>query len=624
MPTADEELTALHRAGRLAEEFPRVVQLLAELEPAQLSRAGRLLARLDPEQLSAAHPGLRTVTVAITGHGTLGTLVPALTAELARHSLILRPRLTSFDSYVFELGDPGSELYRSDPDLVLAVLDPEIVGAELPLPWTADDAARVLEGKVTLVERLATTFEQHSRGALVLNTLPMPRRYPGQLVDQRSRARLGVAWRTANMNLLRLVENHPRVSVVDLDPLLAEGVPVADARMHTYAKAHLSEPLLAAYAREVAHLARAVLGRTRKCLVVDLDNTVWGGVLGDDGPDGIEVDGTHRGEAFRDFQRVLRQIRSQGIPLAAVSKNDLEPVRRVLREHPGMTVREDDFVRVVANWRPKHDNLRELAATLNLGIDALVFADDSAFECGLVRQELPAVAVVRLDDDPAGHVDRLLRDGWFDTRELTDDDLARAERYREESDRADFLHSFTSLDDYLRELAVRVEFGPADPADLARVAQLTLRTNQFNLTTQRLQHADVTALAADPDALVLSIRSRDRFGENGLVGAILAHRSDDGLHIDNAVLSCRVFSRGIEHACLSALLQHAAATGATAVHGTYRPTARNGTVRDFYPRYGFTVVDEDPARTTFRHDLARTLPPPDHVVLHTSLEGAVP
>ncbi|NUU20362.1 MAG: HAD-IIIC family phosphatase, partial [Streptomycetaceae bacterium] len=401
-------------------------------------------------------------------------------------------------------------------------------------------------------------------------------------------------------------------------PLAGEGIAVGEPRLHAYAKAYLSPALLAAYAREVGHLARHVAGRTKKALVLDLDETVWGGVLGEDGADGIEVADTYRGEAFRAFQKVAKQIASQGVLLAAVSKNDLDPVRAVLRDHPGMTLREDDFVRVTANWRPKHDNLRELASDLGIGVDSFVFADDSPYEVGLVRTELPDVAVVALDGEPALHIEKLMRDGWFDARELTAEDRERTTRYREELDRRDFLDGFASLDDYLRELGVTVRFSAATEAEIPRVSQLTLRTNQFNLTTERLQVPDVAARSADPAFSVLAIRSSDRFGDNGLVGAVFVRRDGGTARIDNFLLSCRVFARGIETACLSALLTALRHAGVTEVRAAYRPSAKNGKVADFYPRAGFTAVGGD---GDFRHDLQDIPEAPKHVALAVDVEA---
>jgi FkbH-like protein len=616
-----EDLLSPQRIGDVAELYPQVPRLLATLPADDLLRVGRLLSRVSPDEVLRTHPTTPTLTVAVTGHGTLSALVPALTAQLARHGILLRPHLTDHDSYVFELSDPDSELHAANPDLALCVLDPAVVFDEVPTPWQVDDAEKVLAEKTALIEGIAARFAATARGVLVLNTIPLLRRHTGQLVDLKSRARLGVLWREFNARLLALVETNPSVAVVDLDPLVAEGIEVTDARLDSYAKVHLSQDLLAAYAREVGHLARNLAGRTKKCLAVDLDNTVWGGVLGDDGPEGIEIGGGYRGEAFRSFQRVLAQLASQGVLLAAVSKNDPEPVRAVLREHPDMVLREDDFVRVAASWSPKSESIAALAEDLNIGADSFVFADDSPYERGQVRHALPDVAVVDLDDEPALHPHRLLLDGWFDVRELTGEDLKRPAKYRDELVRKDFMHGFDSIADYLAELGVRVRLARVEPADVPRVSQLTLRTNQFNLTTKRLQPAEVRSLLADPAAQVLAIRSGDRFGDNGLVGAVFTRREHDVVHVENFLLSCRVFARGIEQACLSSVLAQAKAAGASAVVGRYRPTAKNGKVRDFFPRNGFVPAGVEDDTSVFRHDLADIAAVPGHVGLTENFGG---
>ncbi|WP_250284233.1 MULTISPECIES: HAD-IIIC family phosphatase [unclassified Frankia] len=604
-------------------------QLLADASAQELARAGRLLAQVDPDEVLREHPSTPVVRIAVTAHGTVSALLPALAGELGRHGLLLRPHLGAFDSYVFELTDPGSSLHAHGADLVLALLDPTIVFDEVPLPWDPDAVERVLDAKISLLETLVTRFTEISRGTLVLNTLPLPRRFTAQLVDHRSRARLGAVWRRANARLLGLTERFPALVVLDLDPLVAEGVPVTDPRLTVYAKAYLSTELLAAYAREAGHLARNIAGRTSKALVLDLDNTLWGGIVGDDGVEGIEVAGSYRGEAFRAVQKVVKQIGAQGVLLAAVSKNEADVVRDALAGHPEMTLRPDDFVRVIANWRPKHENLLDLAASLNIGVDSFVFVDDSPYERGLVRAELPDVAVVAVDEDPAGHLDAVLRDGWFDTRELTAEDRVRARRYREELDRRDFQESFTSIEDYLSGLEIVVRLGVARDADVPRVSQLTLRTNQFNTTTRRLPAPDLRDLLDRPEHTVLTIRSADRFGDNGLVGVVFLRRVEEVVHIDNFLLSCRVFSRGIEQACLATVLERARDTGARAVVAAYRPTAKNRIVADFYPRHGFAPTspasvdgprganarDGGDGATTFRHDLTSLTQIPAYVTL---------
>nr|AIS85751.1 FkbH like protein [Verrucosispora sp. MS100047] len=598
---ATAELSELYRSGRLPTEFPRLRALLAELPDTELHRAGRLLERVGPDAVRAAHPDVPVVPITVSGYGTVAPLVPLLTVELARHGLLLDPRLGDFGGYLDALAAPD------DSSLLLTLLDAQVVFDQVPTPWRPEDVAHTFTAKIDLIEGLLA----RSTAPVVLNTIPLPRIFPAQLIDHRSRALLGAVWREANARLLRLSQDHPTVVVVDLDPWAATGLAVRDARLSVYAKAHLTPPLLHAYAREVAHLARARAGAARKVLALDLDETVWGGVVGEVGPLAVEVADSHRGEAFREFQRVVRQLGSQGVLVAAVSKNDPEPVREALRAHPGMTLREDDFVRVVANWRPKHENLRTLTEDLNLGLDSVVFVDDSPFEQGLVRRELPEVAVVAVDDEPADHVGRLLADGWFDTVTLTAEDRQRPGLYRAEVERRDFLHSFDSLRDYLAELKVRVDLAVADETDVPRVSQLTLRTNQFNLTTRRLAPADVLALLRHPAATVLTVRCADRFGEIGLVGAVVLRHDDDVLHVDNFVLSCRAFSRGVETATLAEILRHARGSSASAVTAEYLPSRRNAKVADFYPRNGFTRLDA----THFRHDLTDMPRPPEYVQL---------
>lgn len=611
------ELRRLSEQGLLVREYPRLARLLTGLSAAELAKAGHLLSRLDAAEVQGAHPAVPAVTIAVTGHGTLAALGPALVAELARHGLLARLHLTDFDSYVFELGDPASGLYQAKPDLVLCVLDQAIVTDELRVPWTVPDVALLLDAKLRALDRLATTFEATCAATLVLNTIPLLRGLTAQLIDYRSRAQLGAAWRDANARLLRLADEHPAVVVLDLEPLMTDGVPVSDIRLSTYAKAHLSADLLGRYAREVGHLARGLAGLAKKTLVVDLDNTIWGGVLGDDGPDGIEVADGYRGQAFTSFQRVLKQIGAQGVLLAAASKNDAEAVRQVLGDHPGMTLREDDFVRISASWRPKHEGIAELADALNLKTDSFVFVDDSPYECGLVRDKMPEVTVIGLDDEPAWHVTRLLGEGWFDIRQITRDDRERVARYRDDLVRKDFLDGFDSIEDYLRELRIRVRLAEVASADAARVAQLTMRTNQFNLTTRRMQPAEVVALATDPRAAGYAIHASDRFGDNGLVGAVFTRTDGDVVRIENFLLSCRVFARGIEQACLASILRFARVTGARSVVASYRPSAKNGKVADFYPRFGFTLADDsgadDDAVVTFRHDLADVIAVPSHI-----------
>ncbi|AZQ33035.1 HAD-IIIC family phosphatase [Streptomyces cyaneochromogenes] len=618
-PQALGTLRALHRAGTLATEYGRVPALLARMPATDLPAAGQLLARLDAKEV-CRHADVPVVTVTVTGHSTVAPLVAPLTAELARHGLLLEARVAPYGSYLQDLMRPAAA-GEEQPQLTLCLLDAHTVFDDVTVPWRVEDVEAAARARLSLVAGAVRTHQEAGRGLLVLNTVPLHRRYTHQLVDLRSRARLGAVWRDFNLGLLSLAEQHPGVVVVDLDPLVAEGVPACDPRTAQYARARLSDALLAAYAREAAHVVRARLGRTRKCLVLDLDGTLWGGVLGEDGPGGVDLGSGLRGEAFQEFQRVLGQLGAQGVLLAVSSKNDTDAVREMLRTHPAMVLREDDFVRVNANWKAKHDNLRDIADRLGLGLDSFVFVDDSLFECGLVAEQLPEVAVVRVDEEPALHPSALLADGWFDLFELTEADRERAGRYRTEALRQEFREDFGSYQDYLEGLGLEVLLRPPEESEIARVSQLTLRTNQFHLATERLQVPQVSARMERPGLHVIAVRARDRFGDHGLVGALFLRRDAEVLRIDNFVLSCRVFSRGIESACVTAVLEFARDTGAGAVTGRYRPTPRNSAFASFYAEHGFAVTGTDPDHpdaVTLRHDLGDITPAPAHLRLQAA------
>ncbi|MFD5505318.1 HAD-IIIC family phosphatase [Streptomyces sp. NPDC127061] len=631
MTTPFRRLGELSTSGRLASEYRQVTGLLAEItdtpdrEPAdiltELLRCGRLLAGLRVEDVLEHHPDTPVVTVAITGSSTTAQLPDALTAELARHGLLARYTVGTHGAYLRDLTTPDSELRARKPDLTLCLLDAEAVFAGLGTPWTTADAEAACARLADRITAVVTAHSTDGTGTLVLNTLPLLRRHTQQIIDQRQRARLGAVWREFNARLLRLTDENPAVAVVDLDPLIADIGPARDARLAAYACSPFGDTLFAAYAREAVHVLRARRGMTRKCLVLDLDNTLWGGVLGEAGADRIAVGDSLLGGPYSAVQRGARQLAAQGVLLAISSKNDPGPVQHVLREHPDMTLRPDDFVRINANWDPKDENLRDIAAHLGIATDALVFMDDSPRERGLVRRNLPHTAVIPLGSEPALHLDTLLRDGWFDTPRLTDDDRARTTRYREAEARTELREHSGSYEEYLNELGTVVRISPPEPHEVPRLSQLSMRTNQFNLTGERIPLDRVAAMVAEPGRGLLAVRVNDRFGDSGLVGAVLTHDAEDALHIDNMLLSCRALARGIEDGCLAAVLGHAKARGFPLVRARYRATNSNGRAGGLYPSSGFTEEPGGEHERWFRHDLSELPPVPQHLTLDVRIGG---
>jgi FkbH-like protein len=396
------------------------------------------------------------------------------------------------------------------------------------------------------------------------------------------------------------------------------GEEVGDPVRWHQAKQLIAPQFAPQYGDWAARIVAASLGLSRKCLVLDLDNTIWGGVVGDDGLEGIRIgQGDPLGEAFLAFQHHVAALGKRGIVLAVCSKNDPAVAERVFSEHPEMALRRSDIACFVANWEDKATNLRRIASELNLGLDSLVFVDDNPAERHIVRRELASVAVPELPDDPANYGGRLADTGYFEAATFTSDDLTRAQSYQANAQRHAILERTTDMEGYLKTLSMTLVASAIRPVDLPRASQLINKSNQFNLTTRRYTEAELAHLIADPRVLAVCFRLRDRFGDNGLISVILARPEEqcgrNALLIDTWLMSCRVLGRQVEAAALEVVAKEAAHRGSHALIGEYRPTARNALVAEHYPKLGFeplTALDTgSPGSTFWRFDVENAPPP---------------
>ncbi len=320
--------------------------------------------------------------------------------------------------------------------------------------------------------------------------------------------------------------------------------------------------------------------------MLDLDNTLWGGVIGDDGLTGINIgQGDAVGEAYLALQRQILELRRRGIVLSVCSKNDDAVARAPFREHPDMLLREEHFAVFQANWSDKATNLKTIADELALNPDALVFLDDNPAERARVRQQFPEVAVPELPDDPALYATYLAAGGYFELTNLGEDDLKRAEAYQGNARRAEIRKTMGDYDDYLRSLEMRLSIAGFDDIGRNRIAQLINKSNQFNLTTIRRQEDELKAIDVG-----LQFRLVDGFGDNGMICVVILAVKGDMVEVDTWLMSCRVLERGVEKAVLNEIMRVAEAAGASAVIGKYVPTPRNEMVRDHYERLGFTPI----------------------------------
>jgi FkbH-like protein len=388
---------------------------------------------------------------------------------------------------------------------------------------------------------------------------------------------------------------------------IAETVGLAawhDPTLWNMAKLPFAGRFVPLHAEHVGRLLGALRGKSRRCLVLDLDNTVWGGVIGDDGLEGIQVaQGDATGEAHLSVQRTALALRDRGVVLAVSSKNEDEIARSPFRKHPEMLLKEEHIAVFQANWNDKATNIKSIAEELSLGLESFAFLDDNPVERGIVREILPQVAVPELPADPALYARTLLAGGYFEAVAFSGEDRKRADMYQDNARRVALQKQAGDVDAYLASLRMEITFQPFDETGRTRISQLINKSNQFNLTTRRYTEAEVAA--AERDCFTLQVRLADAFGDNGMISVVVCRRNGADWLVDTWLMSCRVLGRKVENAVLQELLREAEARGIGRIVGTYQPTDRNKLVERHYEKLGFTLLERDPdGRTVWELDVA--------------------
>lgn len=531
------------------------------------------------------------IRLAILGSSSVEHLAPAIRVAGARRGLWIETYVCGYGQYHQDLILPGSDLAAFKPEAVLFALDARhLLGLARgdTSAAAAETAAKALSALWAKARELgaSTIIQQAPLGI-----------FPATLGEQEHRLETSRAARLQAINTaLRGAGDRDGVELLALDRWAANtGLDVwYDAALWHRAKQEVRLSAAPLYGDLAARVLAAARGRSAKALVLDLDNTLWGGVIGDDGLEGIILgQGDAEGEAFLEFQQYAAALSQRGVILAVCSKNDPENAVLPFENHPEMCLKLSDIGAFVANWNDKADNLKLVAERLNIGLDALVFVDDNPFERAIVRRELPMVQVPELPEDPA-HFARCVADaGYFESLRVTAEDLGRARAYHANIAREAQRASATDMAGYLRSLDLKLHWKPFDRPGAARILQLINKTNQFNLTTRRYTEPEVAALVGAADGVALQLRLTDCFGDNGMISVIIARpdpKEPSALVIDTWLMSCRVLSRQVEEEALNLLVEEARKRSARSLTGVFRATAKNGMVRDHYARLGFTQV----------------------------------
>jgi FkbH-like protein len=504
-------------------------------------------------------------------------------------------------------GNP--DLWNFKPDVVFVHTTWRNVSHFPELMQSEAEVEEAVRNEMARFEAFWEKIHAELGSVIIQNNFDLPHLRPlGNLEASQSFSRVNFLQRL-NTEFAKYARSHSRFLINDIHYLCAQvGLNAWYGRTYWYSfHMALSPAATVPLAQNVAAIVKSVYGKSKKCLVLDLDNTLWGGVIGDDGVQNLILGSDHPvGEAFLDFQRYVKDLQRRGVILAVCSKNDIENAKEGF-SHPDSILKLEDFSAFKATWNPKPDSMREIAAELNIGLDSLVFVDDNPAERALVADQLPEVAVPEVGTDVSRFAEVLEHGHYFEVDKIVQDDLNRSAYYNSNAQRSSYQSGFRDYGEFLASLEMTAEIGPFSPVYLERITQLINKTNQFNLTTKRYTSAEVESISRDPGFITLYGRLADRFGDNGLVSVLIGRVSNDSVELDLWLMSCRVLNREMEFAMFDALVEQCQARGIRKIVGVYIPSKKNNMVAAHYAGLDFTGLSETSGdRQVWQYDIPQT------------------
>jgi FkbH-like protein len=580
-------------AGPVAEEFVALHAQLLETDMTSLNGADyRALNR--QLKLLTDGPQLR---IAYLGNVTLSLLPPFVAAHCAREGWLAQAHVGHFGQHFQELHNP--ELSSFAPDIVLLVLSLRLLRPDALAEFTArsaSDRQAIRDDVLGEIEYWVKQALSATPATLLVSNFPLPAVPALGIADTADAYGETEFYLELNLELMRLLRAYNRVQILDVNRIASRlgHARAFDERMFHISKTDWTEAMMASVGQEIVRHVIGTKGTAKKCLALDIDNTLWGGVVGEEGPTGVKVGhGDAESEAFMTFQQRIRSLKDRGILLALCSKNNPADVEEAFRLRKEMPLKLEDFSALAIGWGPKHEGLAQIASELNIGIDAMVFIDDNPAEIALVRQMLPMVECVLLPSDPAAFVATLDELTSFEKSVVLADDINKALQYQQEAERVRFSSTHDSMGGYLAQLQMEVCISPVDAGSLQRVHQMFTKTNQFNVTTKRYPMGELEAMLQSPEHHLGMVSLRDRFGDLGIIAAFILVEEGSGLHIDSLLMSCRAMGRGVETAIMNFIKQQFSEREQLAVlTAEFAPTAKNKPAANYFLEQGFRPASE--------------------------------
>ena len=536
----------------------------------------------------------KKIKIGILSSFTINGLGESLQAKCGSHKIGCSTYMCGYNQYNQDILNSQSELYKFCPDITFLILDTRsILGDLFYSPYKIDEESRkkFIIKSINNIINLCQTFTKNSNSKLVISNFTIPTYSPFGIYEHKTEYGLKEMILDLNKKLNEFVKNEPSVFLYDFNSFITKfgETNVFDYRQFFIGDIKVSLKYIPKLADELLAFVKPIVGLNRKCIVLDLDNTLWGGVVGEDGFEGIHLSSKSPGNAYVEFQKHLLSLHERGIILAINSKNNEDEAMKVIKEHPDMILREDNFASFKINWNDKVSNIKEIASEINIGLDSMVFVDDDPLNREFMKKSLPEVLTIDLPKDPSFFSQTLMSLTDFNVMKITDEDKKRGKMYHQQLKRTKLQSSSNSLLDFLNELNITVKIKQADNFSIPRISQLTLKTNQFNLTTKRYQEEDIKNFSQNNDIIVGSAEVEDKFGNNGITGVFIVRKNNPKeWNVDTFLLSCRVIGRGVEDAIMSYILNEAKHQKIERVHASYIPTKKNKPCELFLDEFGYT------------------------------------
>ena len=593
--------------------------LCADASFLTISFLNKALSNMAREDLS----GFTYLKIAIICNATIEPFEMYLKAEAFKYDLLLDVHIVDHYRYAEEIMNKEGNLYCRECGFFIFMLIGEELNPDLYFRFAELSAGQKKENVIQTLSTISGFIEKvksFSQSPVIVTNLAVPSLPLNGIVDCYRDDSQCCAVSDLNNKIYKITSIEKGIYYFDFDRVINMfgKDKYRDMKRWYLAKQPFSISFMPVLSGEFLRFILPIAGKNKKCLVLDLDNTLWGGIVGEDGPENIEIGETPKGRAYSHFQREILNLYNRGITLAINSKNNIEDVVNVLDGHPDMILKRRHFSAMKINWSDKADNIKSIAEELNIGTESMVFIDDSPEERELVRIKLPEVLVPYIPEDPAELVKTLKALPVFDSFIITEEDRERGRLYAEESKRIQVRRSFTDINDFYRVLEIKICIGEGDKFTIPRISQLTMKTNQFNLTTKRYSPEEISSLCSSKESLVFWLRSEDKYGSNGIVAVAIIKKGASVWAIDTFLMSCRVIGRTIEKAFLSYIISIAKNENVDQIRAEYIPTAKNQPAKDFLKDNGFLKIGEEDGRLTWAQKVKElNLPCPSWIEMVT-------